>query len=192
MTTFSNLPDRFDAGVDYSWAHRRAQRIRFQITVRIVAFLVGFAIGFLGGRHAVSQTTITYYSGHPESAAVQIQCAAAGKVLAKQLKAFPHPASWRWMIVCDDASWPAAMKMAHIPNAELVYGSTYFEIRTTILRGSALREEAFFGVTAEHLVTHELGHILLNTPDENQAEMASSRLMSGQSVQPFLAKGESR
>ncbi|HMF63692.1 MAG TPA: hypothetical protein VK608_06345 [Edaphobacter sp.] len=47
----------------------------------------------------------------------------------------------------------------------MVYGATFFNSHTTMLRGSAIAGHAA-NVTAAHLVAHELAHIYLHSTEQ--------------------------
>jgi hypothetical protein len=182
-TKFSNLPGRINVGIDKGWALRRK---RYSILVRSVSALVGLAIGIFCARYIDAQPIITYFSSTPQSPTVRRQCKEAGDALRQQLSIFPHPDSWQFLVVCDDASWTPAMRLEHVNDAEFVYGSTYFETRTTILRGSGLRNERN-GVTADHLVSHELAHIAERTASETRAEFLAQKWMKDRARQLVAA-----
>jgi hypothetical protein len=53
---------------------------------------------------------------------------------------------------------------------ETVYASTNLDAHITVLRGTTLLYPDNFMARPEHVVAHELGHILQNTADEEKAE----------------------
>lgn len=172
-TNFSDLPGRINVGVDEAYKHRRFLR---KMRIRLMSSCIGIVLGLCGAA-IHGQMKVRYFSEQPNDQAVKQQCLSAGVALRKQLDLFPHPEKWTWLVVCDESSWPAAMKAEHVNNAEYVYGSTYFDTTTTILRGSALRGDDP-KVTAEHLVSHELAHIALRTADEYRAEALAKKWMN--------------
>lgn len=132
---------------------------------------------FLSTVCATAQNTISLASnltreGRPASSSCQEQAA----VLARELADFPRPDTWHWVIVCDDSGWrqflrqrdgfPADMGV----RKESIYASTHLAAHLTCLRGSTLLRPDSPLAKADHVVAHELAHILLHTADEERAE----------------------
>lgn len=119
--------------------------------------------------HAFGQTKVSYYSQLAKNGQLPAQCTIAGNALLKGLDLFPHPATWTYVVICDDASWTQVMKLQGICDIQHVHGNTNPETKTTFFRGTTLRGEDKY-VTAEHVIAHELAHVYLNSRDEIAVE----------------------
>lgn len=93
----------------------------------------------------------------------------AGEV-QKQIEATQaeYPADWRIVIACTDAQWDDILRhfdWVGVSNYAITWRDAH---RVTVIRG-----QAFHGLTdaqQKHVVLHELGHIVLQTADEDKAD----------------------
>ncbi len=110
---------------------------------------------------------------------VSRDCQAQATILARAIAAYPHPESWRWVMLCDDAAWQHFLR--HVDRADLrVYALTDIEGQVTCFRGFTLLHPDDPSAQPNHVVAHELAHIRLHTSDEDRAEaLAQSWLVEG-------------
>jgi hypothetical protein len=113
------------------------------------------------------QRGISVSHGHRLS--VPVSCQTQADLLLQTLQRYPHPANWHWILLCDDAAWNHLL--VHIDRSrDSVYAVTDLEGRTTCVRGTTLLRPDQPQASPEHVVAHELAHIMLRTPDEDRAE----------------------
>ncbi|HEX6772448.1 MAG TPA: hypothetical protein VF126_10515 [Acidobacteriaceae bacterium] len=141
-------------------------------TMRIQALIVTVLLCALRTFPAMGQNHFSFVSdfvkaGRPAPA----QCVTEGVQFMKLLSAYPHPASgWTFVVVCDDTTWHHVMRnagMAEGPGER--YGETDIEHNLTLIRGAKLIH-ADMGVTPEHIVAHELAHVMLRSTDEAKVD----------------------
>jgi hypothetical protein len=103
---------------------------------------------------------------------------------------FHGPADWTWIIACDEAAWHRIEVHIGQQNSVggLTLGTTDLENHVTYVRGFYVLHPFNSDALAQpdHTVAHELGHILMNTPNEDNAEKKARELLSG----PVLASVE--
>lgn len=109
--------------------------------------------------------------GHP----VPRECRDEAHMFAESLVRYPRPASWHWVLLCDEAGWRRFLRLSGRQGGEAIYASTDLEARTTYLRGAKLFNLSDFGAAADDVVGHELAHIRLNSSDEAAAEDLAHR-----------------
>jgi hypothetical protein len=132
----------------------------------------------LASSFAAAQLKVSYYSSHAKSGQpIPHECIVAGDTLNEQLKAFPRPDSWTFIVACDDMAWTDLMLTARNVQGRLIYGATNPDNHTTLLRGTTLRGEGDNRMTAEHLVSHELAHIYMHSSDENRVDKQAVKWM---------------
>jgi len=120
----------------------------------------------MGTGSAAAQTTISYYSKLAHHGAIPAQCLMAGDALVTELNQFPHPATWTYIVVCDDRSWDDVMTANGQTQAKYIHGATDRVHHLTMFRGTTLRDDNGTGITSDHVVAHELCHIFLHSDDE--------------------------
>lgn len=134
---------------------------------------------FLAATAATAQNQVAVGSNFLRAGApLPRSCEQQVAALKGELSSFSLPAQWRWIIVCDDASWQSLMlkrdgrRGADLAAgaSEMVYASTDLAAHLTIVRGTMLLDPDSLLARPEHVVAHELGHILLQTEDEGRAE----------------------
>jgi len=89
----------------------------------------------------------------------------------KLLSKYPHPASgWTFVVVCDDTTWQHVMcKTGMADGLSEHYGETDIEHNLTLIRGVKLTHPDM-GVSPDHIVAHELAHIMLRSTDEAKVD----------------------
>jgi hypothetical protein len=102
--------------------------------------------------------------GEPVPAA----CREQAHVFAESLVRYPRPASWHWVLVCDEAGWRRFLRRSGRGENEAIYASTDLEGRTTYLRGAKLLQVNDSGAELNAVMAHELAHIQLNSEDESK------------------------
>lgn len=118
-----------------------------------------------------AQTKILYSSSQVKGGQpIPQQCVDAGDVLTKWLDVFPHPAKWTYVVLCDDSAWSSAMTKAMSDPGQTIFGATTLDRSLTMFRGTTLLGLGDRRITAEHLVAHELGHIMLNSHNEDRVD----------------------
>jgi hypothetical protein len=141
--------------------------------IRIAAVLLSTM--FISALCAAAQNTISLASnlthqGRP----APTDCQEEAAVLARELTSFPRPDKWQWIILCDDAGWHRFLihrdAMPQLTGKETIYGSTDLAAHMTFLRGSTLLNPDSPLAKADHVIAHELAHIVLNTADEERSE----------------------
>jgi hypothetical protein len=106
-------------------------------------------------------------------------CDAAAAVAEQVIKAYPHPASWHYVVACDDAAWTHLIGVAAPgERAEFVYGATEPKTQLMILRGTRLVNPRAGEPTPNHIISYGLARIFLRDSDEVAAEQLSQRWMN--------------
>ncbi len=99
------------------------------------------------------------------------ECLDEGFHFLKLLTVYPHPASgWNFVVVCDDTTWQHVMRkigMADDPREH--YGETDIDHNLTLIRGIKLIRPDM-GVSPEHIIAHELAHVMLHSTDEAKVD----------------------
>ncbi|HEY0795949.1 MAG TPA: hypothetical protein VGD64_09235 [Acidisarcina sp.] len=142
--------------------------LRIVASVLSIFSFVSFAAN---GQNIINLASNITRPGSPAPANCQQQAA----VLAENIVNFPHPSKWHWVILCDDAGWRQFLIQQNLlaprnGDQETVYGSTDLAAHLTCLRGSTLLDPDDTVAAADHVIAHELAHIVLNTRDEDRAE----------------------
>jgi hypothetical protein len=126
-----------------------------------------------GAQNTISVASSFVRAGSP----APLNCQEQAAVLEQALNRFPRPDAWRWVVLCDDAAWREFLLRSHSSGdpidsgaGEAVYASTDLAAHLTILRGTTLLKPNTPLARADHVVAHELAHILLHTEDEDRAE----------------------
>jgi hypothetical protein len=140
--------------------------------MRIRAFILFVLSCALGTFPAMAQNHFSFVSdfvkaGRPSPA----ECVKEGARFMKLLSEYPHPASgWNFVVVCDDTTWQHVLRKAGLPDGPGErYGETDIKHNLTLIRGAKLTH-ADMGVTPEHIVAHELAHVMLRSTDEAKVD----------------------
>lgn len=145
---------------------------RMADTMRIRALIVVALFCALGTLPAMAQNHFSFVSDFAKADRfTPADCVTEGVQFMKLLSAYPHPASgWSFVVVCDDTTWQHVMRnagMAEGPGER--YGETDIKHNLTLIRGAKLIH-ADMGVTPEHIVAHELAHVMLRSTDEAKVD----------------------
>jgi hypothetical protein len=129
---------------------------------------------FLPTLPSLGQISIRYFPSHPPADGSILQaCLDEGSVLQTELKRFPHPSKWTFIVACDAASWAAVERHVDWSNVPgKVLGLTDIDHGLTYLRGDTLVRpvNGSTEASAEHVIAHELAHIYLHSSDERRVE----------------------
>ncbi|HEY0759747.1 MAG TPA: hypothetical protein VGD59_10875 [Acidisarcina sp.] len=129
-------------------------------------------------QNTISVATTHSHAGEPPSQACKEQVA----VLTDLLSIFPTPVQWKWVVICDDAAWRRFLWLRGVETdsagvsaspdgaSEEIYASTEIEAHVTCVRGTTLLHPDSKLAGADHVIAHELAHIVLHTRDEGRAE----------------------
>jgi hypothetical protein len=84
---------------------------------------------------------------------------------------YPRPATWRFIIVCEESSWKTVLTNLgqYDPRYE-VYGSTYLDSGVTYLRGWKLTHTSSSDPSPDRIVAHEDAHIYLHSTNDYKVE----------------------
>jgi hypothetical protein len=128
---------------------------------------------------------IQFYSLVSKGGQVPAECMDAAKIIQPMLSEFGAPKQWTWIVVCDEASWRQVEVKTGQTNVDgTIFGLSNLDGHVTFIRGWAILHP--FNPRPEyqprHTIAHELGHILLHTPDEDKAEKKARELLKGQLV----------
>ena len=116
----------------------------------------------------VAQNQLSYVSNYGKpNQPVTTECRQMGQVFTHFASLYPHPKSgWSFVIVCDENTWKAFMQKTDFVGGQVDhYGETDIDAGLTLIRGYKLLYPDI-GVTAEHVVAHELAHVTLHSRDE--------------------------
>jgi hypothetical protein len=103
------------------------------------------------------------------------ECQQAAQLFAHLAAIYPHPKyGWHFIIVCDDSSWDAVMQKMGFVDGMTHYAETEIDRRITLFRGRKLIHSDT-GVPPEHIVAHELAHIMLHSRDEQIVNLTARK-----------------
>lgn len=94
-------------------------------------------------------------------------CANEIAPLQAELETMNYPNGWTFILVCTDNAWDNLTRQAEILKLTET-AATVAQRRATIIRGSIFVRQ--IGRGYRFTLLHELGHILLDTPDEGRAD----------------------
>jgi hypothetical protein len=139
---------------------------------------------------------IQLYSTFSTNGVPAQECIAASAIVRPLIAQFGSPADWTWIIVCDEPAWHRVEQ--HIGQQDsvggLTLGTTDLENRVTYIRGYYVlhprddRAEA----QPDHTIAHELGHITLNTHNEDKAERKAGELLRSSALPVVVMVGEAK
>lgn len=163
-------------------------------TMRIRALVLVVLFSALGTFPAMAQNHVSLVSdfvraGRPAPA----ECVEEGAHFIKLLSAYPHPASgWNFFVVCDDTTWQHVLRKVGIADGPAEhYGETDIEHNLTLIRGAKLTHSDM-GVTPEHIVAHELAHVMLHSKDEAKVDRQAFAWMAERRDGPKFGIGVAR
>jgi hypothetical protein len=137
--------------------------------IRRTAFLLLLMAILLcfGTTSSSAQVHITLVGKDSNSAACMNEVKAFEVIAAR----YPRPANWRFVIVCDDASWVTVLtKLGQYDPRYEVYGSTYLNSGVTYLRGWNLTHTSSDDPSPDRIVAHEEAHIYLHSTNDGKVE----------------------
>ena len=160
--------------------------------VRSILFLLLSLLFALAGltRAACAQTRIEFLSTFATHGPVPADCAQEGDLVRKEINLYDHPASWRWIIACDEPAWKRVE--AHMGQESTssfqILAATDLETRMTYIRGWALIHPlaALVDAQPDHTIRHELGHILARSHNEVMAEKYARDLLTRRNEEEAL------
>ena len=89
---------------------------------------------------------------------------------ARSLVRYPRPASWHWVLVCDEAGWRRFLRLSGRDEQAEIYASTDLSGRTTYIRGAKLLYPYDLQAEPDDIIAHELAHIRLQSSSEARAD----------------------
>jgi hypothetical protein len=94
------------------------------------------------------------------------ECREEAHIFAQSLIRYPRPASWHWVLICDEAGWRRFLRLSGRSEGAPVYASTDLDGRTTYIRGAKLLYPYDLQASPEGIIAHELAHIRLQSESE--------------------------
>jgi len=157
----------------------RSIRIFSLIAILFMLSLSAFA------QNKVSVNSLFLKPGKP----IPADCQEAAQVFVHFASMYPHPKTgWSFVIVCDENSWTAAMQRMGLTGDGMEhYGETDIDHNITLFRGWKLIHPDM-EVTPEHIVAHELAHIMLHSRDERLVDQTAMKWIDQQQANVALAK----
>lgn len=136
--------------------------IRVPSRLLVVAIFIVLSFPAMA-QNKVSVTSLFTKPGQP----IPADCQQAAQAFVHLASRFPHPKSgWEFVIVCDEGTWKAAIQRMDLTNEPGEhYGETDIDRNITLFRGWKLIHPDM-QATPEHIVAHELAHIMLHSRDE--------------------------
>ena len=120
-----------------------------------------------------------------KGAPVSADCQQEMSVFVKLASVYPHPKSgWKFYIVCDESTWKEFMQQSFFSTDGMEhYGETDIDKGVTMIRGWKLIHPDL-GVTPDHIVAHELAHIMLHSRDERKVDAQAYMWIQQQERRP--------
>jgi hypothetical protein len=103
------------------------------------------------------------------------ECREEAHAFAMTLVRYPRPASWHWVLICDEAGWRRFLRLSGRGDREGIYASTDLAERTTYLRGVKLLYPYDLYAEPDDIIAHELAHIWLDSSNESSADSLARR-----------------
>ena len=97
---------------------------------------------------------------------VPSECREEAHIFAQSLIRYPRPASWHWVLICDEAGWRRFLRLSGRSEGAPIYASTDLDGRTTYIRGTKLLYPYDLQTDPDGIVAHELAHIRLHSESE--------------------------
>lgn len=108
-------------------------------------------------------------------APVPEECHQEAYAFARSLVRYPRPASWHWVLICDEPGWSRFLRSSGRVEGEAIYASTDLTARTTYIRGAKLLEPYDLQADSDKVIAHELAHIWLGSRNEAKAGSLAGR-----------------
>jgi hypothetical protein len=103
------------------------------------------------------------------------ECREEAHTFTRSLVRYPRPASWHWVLVCDEAGWRRFLRLSRREEQAAIYASTNLAGRTTYIRGDKLLYPFDLRAEPNAIIAHELAHIQLNSRSESRADCLARR-----------------
>ena len=100
---------------------------------------------------------------------VPSECREEAHIFAQSLVRYPRPASWHWVLICDEAGWRRFLRLSGRNEDAAIYASTDLDGTTTYIRGAKLLYPYDLQADPDGIIAHELAHIKLQTESEDLA-----------------------
>ena len=147
------------------------------------------------GRLALGQNSVSFYTVFAKAnQPVPAECVQEVKLFESLAAKLPHPKSgWKFVMVCDDGSWNLAMQHIGFSGDGMEhYGETDLTGKMTLFRGEKLIHPDI-GVSAEHIVAHELAHVMMQSTDELKVDQQALAWIAAQqnAPKPTIAAAQS-
>lgn len=108
-------------------------------------------------------------------------CLQQAQTVISIIKQFPHPDNWTWVVVCDEMAWQRwEQHISWNEGGSPLLALTDRASKVTYLRGDAILHPAMpAAARPEHVIAHELGHIMLNSSDESAVDKLAWQWQNG-------------
>jgi hypothetical protein len=103
-------------------------------------------------------------------APVPEECRQEAKIFASTLVRYPRPASWHWVLLCDEPGWRRFLRLSGRDEQAAIYASTDLNGSSTYIRGAKLLIPYDLDVDSDDVIAHELAHIWLRSASEPAAD----------------------
>jgi hypothetical protein len=135
---------------------------------------------------APTNAATKYYSTFAKNNVAPPECVQEIHIVNPLIAQFHGPADWTWIVACDEPAWQRFELMSGFQKAVNgeVMGLTDLDRHITYVRGYMILHPLSQSIEAQprHIVAHELGHILLNTHDEEKAERKGMELLNESTI----------
>lgn len=134
--------------------------------------LVAFVFLLFGAGTAHSQTRVQFVANGAHGGTAPQICSQEASAVRSIVAEYRHPASWNWIIACDEASWQVLAKHLGLLNPRFeVFAATDRKNRITYVRGyTLLHPLRDYPTVPENVIVHELAHVELDSGDELRVE----------------------
>jgi hypothetical protein len=128
---------------------------------------------------APAQGKILFYSTFAKNGVNPAECLQESAIVKPLIERYGSPVDWTWVVACDDPAWERIQARTSLAGVNGVVGMTDLANHRTFIRGYVIIHP--FNNTSDghpgHIIAHELGHILLRTANEDQAERKAGELL---------------
>lgn len=137
--------------------------------MRAVLFSLVIALSAIA---AHGQTRVQFIANGAHGGPAPQICSQEAAVVRSIVAEYRHPASWSWVIACDEASWQVLAKHLDLLNPKFeVFAATDRKNRITYVRGyTLLHPLRDYPTVPENVIVHELVHADLDSGDELRVE----------------------
>jgi hypothetical protein len=124
-----------------------------------------------------------------------VEAIAEEKVFAAIAPRFPmKQQAWKWIIIVDEPMWKQLiMRMGFRDDPSVsYYGETDLEGGVTYIRGFTLLHPDQTDARPEHVISHEMAHVYLNSRDEVLVDQTADKWMAAYDAQQIKTVSASR